>query len=163
MTTARQIAANRRNAGCSTGPRSIAGRNRSARNAMQHGLSRSALQNPVLAPEVARLAAAITGGRDELLELAIQIAEAEVVLLRARQMRGELINRALKDPHFALHANPVRFLSFAAQMVRAAETGRFGTRVEREAAAWSERSSEPALERQRLRANAEPVVDVPAF
>jgi hypothetical protein len=113
---------------------------------VKHGLSRSALHDPALTPEVARLAAAITGGRDELLELAIQIAEAEVVLLRARQMRGELINRALKDPHFALHANPVRFLSFAAQMVRAAETGRFGTRVEREAAAWSE-PSEPALER----------------
>jgi hypothetical protein len=32
-------------------------------------------------------------------------------------------------------------------MVRAAETGRFGTRVEREAAAWAERSSERALER----------------
>ena len=65
---------------------------------MKHGLSRSALHDPALTPEVARLAAAITGARDELLELAIRIAEAEVVLLRARHLRSELIDRALKDP-----------------------------------------------------------------
>ena len=100
MTSARQIAANRRNASRSTGPRSSAGKGRSARNAAKHGLSVSVLQDPVLAPEVARLAAAITGGRDELLELAVPIAEAQVVLLRARRLRSELIDRALKDPHF---------------------------------------------------------------
>ena len=89
MTTPRQITANRGNAGRSTGPRSMAGKSRSGRNAAKHGLSLSVLQDPILAPEVARLAAAITGGRDELLELAIPIAEAEVVLLRARRVRTE--------------------------------------------------------------------------
>ena len=76
MTSARQGAANRRNASRSTGPRSSHGKSRSAHNALRHGLSASVLQDPILAPEVARLAAAITGGRDELLELAIPIAEA---------------------------------------------------------------------------------------
>ena len=108
MTSARQIAANRRNARRSTGPRSSRGKSRSARNAVKHGLSLSVLQDPVLAPEVARLAAAITGGRDELLELAIPIAEAQVVLLRARRLRSELIDRALKDPHF-MRANSARY------------------------------------------------------
>ena len=98
MTSARQIAANRRNAGRSTGPRSTHGKSRSARNAIKHGLSLSVLQDPVLAPEVARLAAEIAGGRNELLELAIPIAEAQVLLLRARRVRTELINQALNDP-----------------------------------------------------------------
>ena len=66
------------------------------------------LQDPILAPEVARLAAAITGGRDELLELAIPIAGSGL-LLRARRVRTELIGRALKDPHFTSRANsPLR-------------------------------------------------------
>lgn len=38
MTSARQIAANRRNALRSTGPRSVEGKTRSSQNAMKHGL-----------------------------------------------------------------------------------------------------------------------------
>src|SRR5215204_2092783 len=60
----------------------MAGKSRSARNAAKHGLSLSVLQDPILAPEVARLAAAITGGRDELLELAIPIAGSGGVAAR---------------------------------------------------------------------------------
>jgi hypothetical protein len=41
VATDRQIAANRRNAGKSTGPRSPAGRKRASRNAYRHGLSSS--------------------------------------------------------------------------------------------------------------------------
>ena len=65
------------------------------------------LQDPVLAPEVARLAAEISGGNNELLELAVPIAEAQVLLLRARRVRTELINQALKDPLFTFRANSV--------------------------------------------------------
>jgi hypothetical protein len=87
---------------------------------VKHGLSLPVLQNPILAPEVARLAAAISGGRDELLELAIPVAEAQVVLLRARRLRSELIDRALKDPHFILRANSAAYV----RLLGRAERGR---------------------------------------
>jgi hypothetical protein len=145
LTTARQIAANRRNTGRSTGPRSTQGKTRSAANAVKHGLSRSA--HPALMPEVARLAAALTGGKDELLELAIPIAEAEVVLLRARRLRTELIDRALKEPHFTSRANSAHYVRLLSLVLRAQETGRFSAALEREATECSERSSESALQR----------------
>jgi hypothetical protein len=148
VTSARKIAANRRNAGRSTGPRSTHGKNRSARNAVKHGLSVSVLQDPALAPEVARLAAEITGGSDELLEFAVPIAEAQVVLLRARRLRSEFIDRALKDPHFLLLANPANYVRYLGLLLRAEETGRFSDALERQAAEWSERSSESPLKRQ---------------
>ena len=147
MTGARQIAANRRNASRSTGPRSTHGKSRSARNAMKHGLSLSVLQDPVLAPEVARLAAEISGGNNELLELAVPIAEAQVLLLRARRVRTELINQALNDPLFTFRANSVRYARLWGLRLRAEETGRLSAALEREAAELSERSSESALER----------------
>jgi len=125
----------------------MAGKSRSARNAAKHGLSLSVLQDPILAPEVARLAAAITGGRDELFELAIPIAEAQVMLLRARRMRTELIDRALKDPHFTFRANSARYVRLLARVLRAEEIGRVSATLEREATDWLERPSESDLER----------------
>jgi len=114
---------------------------------MKHGLSLSVLQDPVLAPEVARLAAEISGGNNELLELAVPIAEAQVLLLRARRVRTELINQALNDPLFTFRANSVRYARLWGLRLRAEETGRLSAALEREAAELSERSSESALER----------------
>ncbi|WP_371039293.1 hypothetical protein [Rhodosalinus sp. FB01] len=54
MTTARQMAANRRNAQASTGPRSAAGRRRSSGNARRHGLTA-----PITEPEVQAMAAGL--------------------------------------------------------------------------------------------------------
>ena len=147
MTSARQIAANRKNARRSTGPRSADGKARSARNAGKHGLSLPVLQDPVLAPEVARLAAAITGGRDELLELAIPIAEAEVVLLRARHLRNELIDRALKQRYFTSRAHLARLPRLLGMVLRFEKTGRRSPVFEREATEWLKPSSEGPLER----------------
>jgi len=79
---------------------------------MKHGLSLPVLQDPVLAPDVARLAAEIAGGRSELLELAISIAEAQLLLLRVRRVRTDLINLALNDPLFTYRANSVRYARF---------------------------------------------------
>jgi hypothetical protein len=145
--SARQIAANRKKAWRSTGPRSADGKTRSARNAVKHGLSLPVLQDPVLAPEVSRLAAAISSGTDELFELAVPIAEAQVVLLRARRLRSELIDRALQDPQFTLRANSARYVRLMGQMVRAVAAGRYSAAVERQAKEWLDLSSESALER----------------
>jgi hypothetical protein len=150
VTSARQIAANRKNARRSTGPRSTHGKKRSARNAAKHGLSLSVLQDPVLAPEVARLAAAISGGRDELLELAVPIAEAQVVMLRARRLRTELIDRALNNPHSFSRAHLARLPRLLGMILHAEKTGRESAVFEREATEWLERLERPpesALER----------------
>ncbi len=45
MTSARQIAANRRNAAKSTGPKSAKGKERSRRNALRHGLTAETVIN----------------------------------------------------------------------------------------------------------------------
>lgn len=100
MTTERKLAANRKNARRSTGPRSAAGKKRSALNAAKHGLSVPVLRDPILSHEVAALARRIVSGDDELMDLAIDVAEAQVDLMRVRRMRSEMINQALRNPNY---------------------------------------------------------------
>ena len=52
MATERQIAANRRNASKSTGPRSRAGKKRARQNAYQHGLTTSLHSSAAVAEQV---------------------------------------------------------------------------------------------------------------
>ena len=77
MASERQIAANRRNARKSTGPRSAAGKKRAGRNAYRHGLSVSMSSNAAFALERARA-----------------VAEAELELARVRRAKVALIERA---------------------------------------------------------------------
>ena len=56
MTNDRKIKANRANARVSTGPRTVEGRTRSARNALRHGLSLRVCSDPALCEEVEALA-----------------------------------------------------------------------------------------------------------
>jgi len=70
-----------------------------------------------------------------------------VVLLRARRVRTELIDRALKDPHFTSRANSARYVRLLVRVLRAEETGRFSATLERDATESFERSSESDLER----------------
>jgi hypothetical protein len=96
MSTERQIAANRRNAQKSTGPRSVAGKNRASRNAFRHGLSCSIGSNAAFAKELDRLTHEIAGDSKDAatLQHARAAAEGDLALARARQVKAALIQRA---------------------------------------------------------------------
>ena len=89
MTSLRKIRANRTNALSSTGPRSSAGKARASQNARQHGLSRSALAEAAHSAAVNSWAGRILAGHTSpvLRYLAIQVAAAQVDLMRIRQAR----------------------------------------------------------------------------
>src|SRR5215469_4442456 len=96
MATERQIAANRRNAPKSTGPRSGAGRKRASRNAYRHGLTLSITSTAAFAKQLDKLARKIAGNTDDAitLERARAIAQAELELARVRRAKVALIERA---------------------------------------------------------------------
>ena len=94
MASDRQIAANRRNAMRSTGPRTRAGKARSRANSLRHGLLSKVLVDPVLAAETDQLARQIVqehGKPDDCFE-ARTIAEAELIILGARAVRAQLLD-----------------------------------------------------------------------
>jgi len=96
MASERQIAASRRNARKSTGPRSGAGRKRASRNAYRHGLTLSITSTAAFAKQLDKLARKIAGNTDDaiLLERARAIAQAELDLARVRRAKVALIERA---------------------------------------------------------------------
>ena len=99
MTTARQLAANRSNARASTGPKTAAGKARSARNALRHGLAVAVRSDPALAVDAEALAKAIAGDHADAdrITLANEIAETQISLVRARRARLKAIESALTD------------------------------------------------------------------
>jgi hypothetical protein len=111
MTSAARIAANRRNALASTGPRTSAGKARSAQNAQastgprtpagkavsaqnarRHGLTLAAAGDPAWSEEIEAMAHTIAGADadDEGYDLACRIAEAQIDVVRARGARADL-------------------------------------------------------------------------
>jgi hypothetical protein len=92
MATERQIAANRANAKKSTGPRTAAGRSKSSRNALRHGLSAPLRLDPATSVKAAAIARALVddGASEEQLASAAEFAEAHLELLRIRALRHEL-------------------------------------------------------------------------
>jgi len=105
MASNRQIAANRRNAGRSTGPRTSAGKKRAARNADRHGLGATLISGAEHEKRVERLARKIAGNARHplILECARAAAEAELQLARVRRAKVILTERimvfgALKAP-----------------------------------------------------------------
>ena len=96
MASDRQIAANRRNARNSTGPRSAAGKKRASRNAYRHGLSLSITSTAAVAKQLDNLVREIAGDSKDpiLLERARAIAQAELELARVRRAKVALIERA---------------------------------------------------------------------
>jgi hypothetical protein len=93
MASERQIAANRRNAGKSTGPRSSAGKKRARHSAYQHGLATSPILSGAVAKQAEKLARKIAGKANNpiVLEHARDIACAEIDLARVRRARVALI------------------------------------------------------------------------
>ena len=93
MATERQIAANRRNAEKSTGPRTTAGKKRSSGNAYRHGMTSRERAIASDAEDIEELALKFVGeNRTSIaLEWARTAAEAEVALLRVRRLRSAVI------------------------------------------------------------------------
>jgi hypothetical protein len=89
MASARQIAANRKNAKRSTGPRSQAGREASRRNALRHGLAIAVEADPAFQDDIEKLAKALSlsCGMQTVDEHARAAARAELDLLRIRKIR----------------------------------------------------------------------------
>jgi len=106
LTNDRKINANRANARASTGPQSVQGRARAARNAFRHGLSLPVCSDPVLSEEVEALARKIAGtdATVEIQQLARRIAEAQVDLRRVRDARHQVLSGALSDRHYDSHS-----------------------------------------------------------
>jgi hypothetical protein len=106
VTSTRKIKASRANARASTGPKTAQGRARTARNALRHGLSVPVISDPVFSEEVDALAREIAGpdAGAEVVELARQVAEAEIDLRRVRYARHQLLNSTLSDPDYESEA-----------------------------------------------------------
>ena len=97
MASNRQIAANRRNARQSTGPRSSAGRNRSRRNSYRHGLAAGVTLNAERLKHIERLARKIAGNSADVMtvERARTLAQAEYELVQIRRSKVALISRVM--------------------------------------------------------------------
>ena len=93
MTSGRKIAANRKNAKKSTGPRSAAGRATSRHNARRHGLATGIGSDPALRDDIEILAKLLAGGRENFGEFAREAAEAHLDLTRIRRIRAGLFAR----------------------------------------------------------------------
>ena len=94
MASDKQIAANRRNAMRSTGPRTRSGKARSRANSLRHGLLSKVLVDPALVAETDQMARRIAqehGKPDDCFE-SRTIAEAELIILSARAVRVQLLD-----------------------------------------------------------------------
>jgi hypothetical protein len=116
MASERQVAANRRNARKSAGPRSGAGKNRSSRNAYRHGLTLNITSTAAFAKQLHKLARKIAGNTDDAitLERARAIAQAELDLARVRRAKVALIERACTFGEL----EPPQVLNSVTQLIR---------------------------------------------
>jgi len=116
MVSERQIAANRRNARKSTGPRSGAGKNRASRNAYRHGLTLSIVSTAAFAKQLDKLVREIAGDNKDaiVLERARAIAQAELDLAGVRRAKVALIERACTFGEL----EPPQVLSSVTQIIR---------------------------------------------
>ncbi|MCA1528760.1 hypothetical protein [Bradyrhizobium yuanmingense] len=97
MTSVRQIEANRSNAKRSTGPKTAGGKTRSSRNALRHGLARSAISDPA---EAENLAVAIVAGLGPQVspQAAMALAQSKLARLHIRSLRRAMLAALLTGP-----------------------------------------------------------------
>jgi hypothetical protein len=114
MTSAAQIAANRRNGRKSRGPRTAAGKLRASRNALRHGLAGVSRLNPAYFPQIERIAKAYCEGDTDplLLEQALIIAENDVILMCVNEQALAAIAR-MRDPDAIPFSRPKASLARA--------------------------------------------------
>jgi hypothetical protein len=127
----RKLNANRANARASTGPRTTAGKETAARNALRHGLRSPISADPALSAEVGALTREIAGEGASLERqvLATRIAEAQIDLKRIRRARHDLLTRAHSDNNYKsprVSAKTVKIL------IRMARTAGFDASVQEE-------------------------------
>ncbi len=96
MASARQIAANRKNAQRSTGPISQAGKTRAAKNALQHGLARTDSPFRHEIEEFARLLSKETN-QDDPTFANVEAAHAQLTLLQVREVKAAIFDRFFKS------------------------------------------------------------------
>ena len=84
MASERQIAANRRNARKSTGPRSGAGKKRASRNAYRHGLTLSISSTAEYAKQLETLVRKIAGDSED----AVMLERARASRMQSLSSRG---------------------------------------------------------------------------
>lgn len=94
MATDKQIAANRRNAQKSTGPKTLNGRATSSRNAFRHGLTRPLTEDPTILTEAYLLAATIAVDEPGLQsnDAALEIALTHLAIRRVRAARNQALS-----------------------------------------------------------------------
>ena len=93
MATEKQIRANRENAKKSTGPKTAAGRARSSRNALRHGLSLPLTPNTEMAAKADLIRKSLVSeqGKPTRVVAAIEFAQAQLDFLRIRAVRGQMM------------------------------------------------------------------------
>jgi enoyl-CoA hydratase/carnithine racemase len=125
MTTLRQRKTNRLNARASTGPKTVAGKRISARNALRHGLNIPVALDPIYADEIDAFARRLIGedtnpGR---LERARRIAEAQIDLRRIRDYRQRLIAADFAATKTYSTEEYERFMKMVYRILRAGDPG----------------------------------------
>jgi len=122
--SARKRNANRANARASTGPRTAAGKENAARNALRHGLRSPISVDPALSAEVEALAREIAGEGASLEQqvLATRVAEAQIDLKRIRRARHDLLTPAHSVNNYQSPRGGAKRVKI---LIRSARTHRF--------------------------------------
>jgi hypothetical protein len=115
LTSDRQRRANQANGKAGRGPKTKAGKARSARNALRHGLSIPVCKEPSLSIQAEEIALKLAGPDpdESLLDRARAVGEAQVDLNRVRARRNALFAQLLADPEYqplSAHKNQVRIM-----------------------------------------------------
>jgi hypothetical protein len=99
LTSDRRWRASQANAQASGGPKTKAGKARSARNALRHGLSIPVCKEPSLSVQAEEIALKLAGPDpdESSLDRARAIGEAQVNLNRVRVLRNALVTQLLAD------------------------------------------------------------------